>query len=176
MKQVDLIRTYKVLPDKVCNSLVKFYQEHPEHHVHRGDKYKNFYELNVNQHYPSVVSVVSNYLYVGIKSYLRELKTYSPYFDIKSVEEFRIKSYSDPRHEFKTHVDVGDINSCRRQLAFLFYLNDDFTGGETQFSDTLISPRKGDILIFPPMWMYPHAGLPVTGGTKYIMSSYLHYT
>ncbi len=79
--------------------------------------------------------------------------------------------------QFSDHVDVGDLVSSKRYLAFLFYLNDDFTGGKTIFyPDTEITPVKGSVVIFPPSWQYPHAGLPVESGNKYIMSSYLNYT
>ena len=99
------------------------------------------------------------------------------YFPELALEEFRVKRYTGGTgQQFADHVDVGSLSSCKRYLSFLFYLNDDFVGGETRFyPDTTIKPTKGSVLVFPPMWMYPHAGLPVKTGTKYIMSSYLNY-
>lgn len=58
----------------------------------------------------------------------------------------------------------------------LFYLNDDFTGGETIFPliETTIKPEKGKLIIWDNMIngeLYKeslHAGLPVKTGIKYI--------
>ena len=94
----------------------------------------------------------------------------------RQLEEFRLKRYnggSDDRYD--EHIDVQSPDSSRRFLSFLFYLNDDFTGGETEFTEGgLVTPRRGSVLVFPPYWMYPHAGRRVITGTKYIMSTYMH--
>ena len=90
-------------------------------------------------------------------------------------EEMRVKKY-DVGDSFDTHVDVSDYASARRWLAFLVYLNDNFTGGETEFVDgKMIHPKTGSVLVFPSLWTFPHAGLPVKSGTKYILTTYFHY-
>jgi len=48
-------------------------------------------------------------------------------------------------------------------------------GGETRFVDVMIKPKKGNLLVFPPLWMFPHAGLIPISSPKYIISTYLHY-
>ena len=94
---------------------------------------------------------------------------------LRSLEEFRIKRYLPNGEErFDEHVDVADYKTAKRALAFLFYLNDN--DGDTFFTteELYIRPRSGKVLMFPPTWEYPHAGLaPST--TKYIMSTYIHY-
>jgi prolyl 4-hydroxylase len=58
----------------------------------------------------------------------------------------------------------------------LFYLNDNFTGGQTEFlPGIMVEPVKGSVVAFPPNWQHPHCGLPVETGNKYIMSTYLRY-
>ena len=112
-----------------------------------------------------------------VQRYHRDYPEYTKYIPVlRSLEEFRVKRYnSDSEDRFDQHVDVADIASSRRQLAFLFYLNSNFEGGETEFADgAKVTPRTGSVLVFPPFWLFPHAGLPVTKGTKYIMSTYLH--
>ena len=77
---------------------------------------------------------------------------------------------------YDTHVDVSDYASARRWLAFLVYLNDNFTGGETEFHDgKMIHPKTGTVLVFPCVWTFPHSGLPVKSGSKYILTTYFHY-
>ena len=93
-------------------------------------------------------------------------------------EEFRIKRYLDNGNdEFLDHVDVGDHSSARRFLVCFLYLNDVEEGGTTDFPklDLSITPKCGRMLVFPPTWMFRHAGRPVTKGKKYILGTYLHY-
>ena len=79
--------------------------------------------------------------------------------------------------EFADHVDVGDHNSARRFLVCFLYLNDVEVGGTTEFPKLshTITPKRARILVFPPTWMYRHAGRPVVKGKKYILGTYLHY-
>ena len=93
-------------------------------------------------------------------------------------EEFRVKRYLDNgKDEFADHVDVGDHSSARRFLVVMMYLNDVEEGGTTDFPklDIVIPPKCGRIVVFPPTWMYRHAGRPVIKGAKYILGTYLHY-
>ena len=39
----------------------------------------------------------------------------------------------------------------------------------------MIHPKTGSVLVFPSLWTFPHAGLPVKSGTKYILTTYFHY-
>jgi hypothetical protein len=77
---------------------------------------------------------------------------------------------------FQPHFDA--INEvCDRYLVFLWYLNDVDEGGETEFVDLAlrIPARAGRLLVFPPYWMYQHAGLPPRSGDKYIVSTYMRF-
>ena len=68
-----------------------------------------------------------------------------------------------------------NLLSCSRFLSFLWYLNDVDDGGYTIFNGMKIDPKKGRLVMFPPMWMFPHMGEEPISNTKYIMSSYLRY-
>lgn len=75
---------------------------------------------------------------------------------------------------FQPHFDSID-EAKGRYMVFLWYLNDVAEGGETEFSDlgVKVAPRAGRLLMFPPYWMYQHAGRPPLQGDKYILSTYL---
>jgi prolyl 4-hydroxylase len=77
---------------------------------------------------------------------------------------------------FQPHFDSID-EVCGRYLVFLWYLNDVPEGGETEFVDLgiKVAPRTGRLLMFPPYWMFQHAGRPPAGGDKYILSTYLMF-
>ena len=53
-------------------------------------------------------------------------------------------------------------------LSILGVLNDDYEGGEfIMFDDTKIKFDKGDVLVFPSLFTYPHKVEPVKSGTRY---------
>ena len=77
-----------------------------------------------------------------------------------------------PKENGYFHTD-GDC------VTFLYYPNmeqyDIDEGGETTFESVTIKPEQGKLLVFPPLWMFPHRGEPPVSNTKYILSTYLHY-
>ncbi len=101
-------------------------------------------------------------------------------------EEFRMKRFlvgdgtaPAEQEQFKNHVDTTSHAAAKRILIFMVYLNDDFNGGETVFPhyNDSIKPKKGSILMWPPLWMYLHRGNPVLapGFAKYFLMTYLNY-
>ena len=59
-------------------------------------------------------------------------------------------------------------------LSIIGLLNDDFEGGELiMFEDKKIDTKKGDLLIFPSNFMYPHEIMPVTKGVRYSYVSWV---
>lgn len=91
------------------------------------------------------------------------------------TEDLRIKRYRAGGEEmFQPHFDSVD-EKANRYLVFLWYLNDVAEGGETEFTNigTRVEARAGRLLIFPPYWMFQHAGLAPRSNDKYIVSTYL---
>ena len=75
---------------------------------------------------------------------------------------------------FQVHFDsVNEVSD--RYLVFLWFLNDVQQGGETQFPQLGLKfeARAGRLLVFPPYWMFQHAGLAPLTSDKYILSTYL---
>ena len=59
-------------------------------------------------------------------------------------------------------------------LSVLGVLNDDYKGGEfIMFDDTEIKFDKGDVLVFPSLFLYPHKVEPVKSGTRYSYISWV---
>ena len=94
------------------------------------------------------------------------------------TDKLMLKRYRPGGGEgFQPHFDSIDA-VCARYLVFLWYLNDVAAGGETEFLglDLKVAPRAGRLLMFPPYWMYQHAGLPPVSGDKYILSTYMLFS
>ena len=58
-------------------------------------------------------------------------------------------------------------------MSVLGVLNDDYEGGEFVLIDEKIDLSKGDIIIFPSNFMYPHKVEPVTKGIRYSYISWM---
>ena len=134
MKLHDFIATVPSLSKEDCGNLIAFFEENSEHHIRNDNQVQHFTELNVNSVSPKLSDLLVRKLITVIDTYIDvHCPTGDRFFPGKyRFEEFRIKRYND-KDCFKQHVDVGDSNSAKRFLAFLFYLNDDFDGGSTVF-------------------------------------------
>jgi predicted 2-oxoglutarate/Fe(II)-dependent dioxygenase YbiX len=78
----------------------------------------------------------------------------------------------------KTHHDhIQSLFDGERKgipvLSIVGLLNDDFDGGEFVFFDEhKVNLKKGDILIFPSIFIFPHRVAKVTKGTRYSFVSW----
>lgn len=102
--------------------------------------------------------------------HLREyLEPHKRYCEVSQEEAFFILKYGIG-DEYKPHSD-GDTGKLNRRVTGLIYLNDDFEGGETHFPycDVTVTPKAGQMVLFPSNFLYPHASLPIKSGTKYAL-------
>lgn len=121
-----------------------------------------------------VIPVIQKYS----KEYMEEFDCVYWWPPQNALEQMRLKHYDHTKGDmFDTHVDVGDHASAKRFLSLFFYLNTVDEGGETYFTDLdyNVKAKEGRLLIFPPTWMYPHAGKPPISNDKYLLGTYLHY-
>ena len=133
-------------------------------------------ELNVSK---TGDTSLQRYFHDHIKEYLARYNTdlqltLEVPFRVR-MEDLRIKRYVvEESDQFQPHFDSLDYTS-NRYLVFLWYLNDVTNGGETEFPDLglKIAARAGRLLMFPPYWMFQHAGLPPRSNDKYIISTYM---
>tara|TARA_E500000318_G_scaffold111393_1_gene129826 strand:+ start:1148 stop:1714 length:567 start_codon:yes stop_codon:yes gene_type:complete len=116
-------------------------------------------------------SILMNKIYKGLQNYIDHVDT--PWFT-------GWNGYSGPRFNKYTknklmapHCDhIHSLFDGTRQgvpiLSILGVLNDDFEGGEfLMFEDEEIKLKKGDMLIFPANFLYPHQVNAVKKGTRY---------
>jgi predicted 2-oxoglutarate/Fe(II)-dependent dioxygenase YbiX len=75
--------------------------------------------------------------------------------------------------KFVNHID--DHPDFHRRISTLYYLNDDYSGGEINFPRFNISfkPKPNQMIIFPSTYVYNHSVSPVTEGTRYAVVSWL---
>ena len=93
----------------------------------------------------------------------------------KSYEPVQFLGYPVGGH-YKSHNDGEHFNYETRQwekimdrdVSFLFYLNDQYGGGELEFYDLglTIKPKKGMMIAFPSYKDFAHKVHPVTAGFR----------
>jgi hypothetical protein len=157
----------KVLPGEICEYLIDlFHTEEVDAQYTMFDQLEIPHEHDINEYLIDITKQVG-------KDYLAKYDKWNMTPTKHGIEGFRIKRYEPNQHSFPWHVDVGSVDNCRRYLAFLFYLNDSPAG--TRFENFTIEPKQGNIMVFPPMWMFPHEGMMPHEHPKYIMSTYYFY-
>ena len=183
----DYIKVYDDVCDKdFCEQIINSFETEEEHQVFIDRLQRpTFTEMNISQQYmnnnhtwTAIQKQAQSVFVEYVSKYMDELDL-GPDFPAKyAFEEFRVKKYrEDSNDQFSDHTDVGDYNSARRFLVCFLYLNDVEEGGTTDFPKIShsVTPKCARMLIFPPNWMYRHAGRPVVNGKKYILGTYLHY-
>ena len=80
----------------------------------------------------------------------------------------------------KEHCDhITDLFEGEKRgiptLSIIGGLNDNYSGGEfVMFKDKEYKFKKGDIIIFPSNFLYPHEVKLVTKGTRYTYVSWVY--
>ena len=102
--------------------------------------------------------------------------------EFKSYEPVQFLGYPVGGH-YKGHNDGESYNLETRQwercmdrdVSFLFYLNDQYGGGELEFYDLglTIKPKKGMMIAFPSYKDFAHKVHPVTWGHRYTLVSWV---
>lgn len=179
----DLIKVYPdSLERDICEKLIEYFEVLSDKQERiENERKPNFTQLNLTQ--LSKENDELNFLHQHlIKKTFHHKNDYYQFIDERcfpkenAFEQFRVKRYNNDGNDmFDTHVDVTDHESSRRFLSFMWYLNDVSEGGETIFDDLVIKPETGKLVVFPPLWMFPHMGKPPISNNKYIVSTYLHY-
>ena len=175
------------LDPAVCDIIIDRYEKDPLHHTERVTKInaRHFYELNLSaqKEWQDVHKLLIQKAYDFCELYRKEFKI-KPFMwpDPYTFEHIRIKRYrANDEDQFGDHVDAGDIQTTHRFLTYFWYLNDVEEGGETVFTrygdgDGLsIKPKQGSMLVFPPIWTYPHLARKPISGPKYICGGHLHH-
>jgi predicted 2-oxoglutarate/Fe(II)-dependent dioxygenase YbiX len=107
----------------------------------------------------------------------RALTSYAKKFDVRytSHEDYGLLKYRGKQREhYDAHYDGGTESG--RSISAVFYLNDDYEGGEIEFVHygVKIKPNAGTLVLFPSNYAYSHIAHEVTDGIKYAIVTWIH--
>lgn len=99
---------------------------------------------------------------------------------IKNIEPTQFLSYPVGGHYIE-HNDSENFEDgewkriAPRDISILFYLNDNYTGGELEFTQLglKIKPKTGMMIAFPSYKEFSHKVHPVTSGKRYSLVTWL---
>lgn len=175
--------TEYVFPDKFNEIFVNLINDLPANLWRPGEIAKNNYNNNiriceiffVSVHAKSnkMLSKFDNMIFHFFKKAILDYTDNNHIF-LKKDEGYHIIKYNKGG-KYEKHIDGGGMYQSR-QVSGLIYINDDYTGGELEFTkfDLKIKPKKNSILLFPSNYAYEHIAHQVTDGTKFCIVTWFH--
>lgn len=91
----------------------------------------------------------------------------------------QMQRYIDDQGYYAWHHENEGGVTAKRELFFIYYLNDVENGGETQFkyNPLKVNPEAGKLIIAPALWTHKHRGNPPQNGQyKYIITGWIEKT
>ena len=136
-----------------------------------GVQYFSYIDENPSNPEDSFKKTLNNYFYSHFDECEKDYKaTYG--LETEWHDQWNILKYGVNQH-FMNHVD--DHITFHRRMSIVYYMNDDYEGGEINFPrfNLSIKPKAHDLLVFPSAYVYNHSVSPVTSGTRYAVVSWL---
>jgi hypothetical protein len=166
------IKTVKLLEPYECkhyiNSLVKDVEK-------RGG-----FDLNRHDNYPTTDKEVTGdwEAFPMIKKLWHEkIKLeFSKLFNIRDTSLINVTEIFFVKYTYAENMQKSlDPHKDGSEMSFIIALNDEYTGGGTNFikTDITIKLNIGECLLFSGKER--HQGLPITSGNRFILTGFIHY-
>jgi predicted 2-oxoglutarate/Fe(II)-dependent dioxygenase YbiX len=106
----------------------------------------------------------------ALQGYAKKFETNYTFHEYYSLLKYR----GSKKEHYDAHFDGGTTSG--RSISAVFYLNDDYEGGEIEFVHygVKIKPKSGSLILFPSNYAYAHIAHEVTKGTKYAIVTWVH--
>ena len=148
---------------------------------------KNALNLDIklnNPKWTKIYDALIKELHRNIKKYIKQVDIFSGGTYLSDAITFlqcddpMLQKYIKNEGKYIYHDDFkAEYENYRyRVFTYIFYLNDVFEGGETEFlfGKYKIKPSAGKLILFPASWTYPHCGKMPYSNDKYIITGWLY--
>jgi predicted 2-oxoglutarate/Fe(II)-dependent dioxygenase YbiX len=101
------------------------------------------------------------------KDYMQTYGVYTDWHDTYGILKYGAGQF------FSNHID--DHPTYHRRVSTLYYLNDNYTGGEINFPrfNITLKPKANQMILFPSTYVYNHSVSPVIEGERYAVVSWM---
>jgi len=183
----DYIMVQNLIPTQLCRSLIRGgslperkWSKHTWYNYGRDDLYSlPEKELDsINSTYEQFQQV-DKYLREAVQNYQdkyfvpKEGTGHSP---IKHISQIRFNRYKVGTKMRRHHDHIQSLFDGKFRgipiLSFVGLLNDNYGGGAFICREKEIKLVRGDILLFPSLFMYPHEVKEITKGIRYSFVSW----
>ena len=173
---------------KLCDEILKMFKQIPDVLKESGGIYNNNKLDQVDKDIKDSIDIFirSNNFKYPLNKYHEQLQIclenyVKKYPDVNRLARFTLTSQYNIQHYKKGggfkkwHCERTEIQSSKRVLVFMTYLNDVPDGG-TMFrnQDLIIPAKKGLTLIWPAEWTHTHKGQISNTKEKYIVTGWYH--
>lgn len=127
---------------------------------------------------PTAIPALMEIYWKTIHKYISADTGYEWFPSWQGFDHLKFLQYT-PNTEMRKHCDhIHSMFDGQKKgvpiLTVIAQLNDDFKGGEfVMFDDQVIEFGKGDILVFPSSFMFPHTVKKVTEGARFSASTWV---
>ena len=177
----------KIIPVDLCDAVVKDIETRPwqphtwynnETNTYNSEETK---ELDVQFTTPELQKVLGNFVVEAARQYN---KIYSFAYSDQPERTGQMMNHFCPvrfnrytpgqimrQHHDHIHSLFDGKNKGVPVITFILNFNDDYEGADLFFwEDTVVPLGKGDIIMFPSNWLFPHGVTEATKGKRYSAS------
>lgn len=103
--------------------------------------------------------------------YGREIVSFEP----AQILHYPLNGKYDTHNDCEIFVDGNLKRSANRDISVICFLNDDYEGGELEFTllGLKITPKRGMIITFPSYFEFTHRVHPVTRGDRFSVVAWI---
>ena len=187
-EETNFIGCWKLNDHKLCEDIIDLFENNKQFHQ------KGVTGIGINENVKKSIDmpvdpkVLNNDQFKVLKIYMSKLfecyqdyKTTWPFlnrsFSEIDIPTFNLQKYEEGGHFADVHCERDQITNMHRVFAWMTYLNDVDSGGETYFEHfkLKIKPEAGKTLIWPAEWTHAHKGEVLKSGLKYIVTGWMHF-
>jgi|TARA_R110002020_G_scaffold219622_2_gene427518 predicted 2-oxoglutarate/Fe(II)-dependent dioxygenase YbiX len=178
----DYIMVQSLIPTQLCRSLIREislpkskWSKHAWYHYGTDKKRSRpEKELDVVNATEEQFKLLGKYLVIALQNYRKKYSTEKNPLDsawAQSISLTRFNRYKVGTN-MRSHYDhIQSLFDGKLKgipiLSFVGLLNNNYKGGAFMCREKEIKLRRGDILLFPSNFMYPHKVKKITKGIRY---------
>lgn len=176
MEILDYVTIENLIPKDVCETVLEKIKQREEWKPHEW--YNNISdsrhseetkELDILPTEANTQEMMTPFILQSIEMYMAHIKSSKTL--IKTFTPIRFNRYAEGQVMRRHYDHIHDVFDGKHKgipiLSLVGLLNDDYEGAKMIVCDTEFPMKRGDIIIMPSVFLYPHEITECTKGTRY---------